>query len=99
MEDHRQQYVCYRIGSEKLVQRCCLFLNEKVRDTKPHEMQEHPMHSEKATVEYEFCAGHSIGRYFFEGDIGQVILVNGVPYRCMISKFFWCELDNRPDYP
>ena len=51
------------------------------------ESQELPMHLAKANIWCEFRAGGVIGAYFFENDVGYVI-VNIEHYSPMSSYFF-----------
>lgn len=58
----------------------------------PHVIQEQPMHPRRVTVWCGLWAGGVIGPYFFENAAGNVVTVNGVRYRNMITNFLWPEL-------
>lgn len=56
-------------------------------------LQELPMYPEKVTVWCGLWAGGIIGPYFFKGDDGRNVTVNGERYRLMIDDFFLPKME------
>lgn len=62
-------------------------------EDQPEALQELPMHPKKVTVWCGLWAGGIIGPYFFKGDDGRNITVNGERYRVMIDDFFMPKME------
>ena len=60
-------------------------------EDQPEALQVLPMHPEKVTVWCGLWAGGIIRPYFFKGDDGRNVTVNGERYRMMIDDFFFTQ--------
>ena len=60
-------------------------------EDQPEALQVLSMHPEKVTVWCGLWAGGIIGPYFFKGDDGPNVTVNGQRYRVMIDDFFFTQ--------
>ena len=60
-------------------------------EDQPEALQVLPMHPEKVTVWCGLLVDSIIGPYFFKGDDGRNVTVNGERYRVMIDDFFFAQ--------
>ena len=60
----------------------------------PQIYREKPLHDKRVTVWAGICADCIIGPFFFEGDDGEAVSVNGDRYRAMVNTFLRPEIEN-----
>lgn len=59
----------------------------------PRIIQEQQFYPQRVTVWCSFWAEGVIGPYFFEGEDGKALTVNGNRYREMVTNFLWSRLE------